>query len=212
MKKMIFTIIVFSIFSCNKAKESMQDAVKGAMEEAIESKTGSPVDLADSEDFDRNAGFISYKSATQNYLTGEEKMTAGVIFQKENEGLSISFQFTGNDGTSFITVINRIPEDFALPLEGKFAVSNAYDGVNPVAVVMYMKVTESGMVASEMPYEGFMRITKLSKDTIEFEIDGKGSDATDADSPSNWKAISGKGKITYPIIQSYGIDKNVVLK
>jgi hypothetical protein len=43
-------------------------------------------------------------------------------------------------------------------------------------------------------------------------LEGKGSDASDADSPSNWKAISGNGKITNPIILSYGIDKNNVLK
>lgn len=190
----------------------LQDSMKGAIEEAIESKTGSHVDLADSEDFDKNSGFVSYKSSTKTYLTGEEKMTAGVIFQKENDGLAISFQLTGEDGKTFVTVINHIPENFSLPLEGKFAVSNAYDGENPVATVMYMQVNESGMTASEVPYEGIMRITKLTEDAIEFEIDGKGSDASDADSPSNWKPISGKGKISSPIIQSFGIDKNDVFK
>lgn len=190
----------------------LQNSVKEAMEEAIESKTGSHVDLADSEDFDTNAGFVTYKSAAKTYLNGEEKMTAAVIFQKENDGLAISFQLTGNEGKSFITIINHIPDNFSLPLEGKFAVSNAYDGENPVATVMSMELNESGMLASEVPYEGIMRITKLTKDIIEFEIDGKGGDATDADSPSNWKSITGSGKITSPIIQSFGIDKNDVLK
>lgn len=39
MKKIIFTLIIITLFSCNKAKESMQDAVTDAMENAIERKT-----------------------------------------------------------------------------------------------------------------------------------------------------------------------------
>ncbi|MEZ4876019.1 MAG: hypothetical protein R2805_00470 [Flavobacterium sp.] len=99
-----------------------------------------------------------------------------------------------------------------MPLKGKFAVNNRYDGKNASAVIMFMNVTDNGMMTSELPYEGEISITKLSKDSIEFEINGKGGDASDAESPSNWKAISGSGKMISPIIMSYGIDKNNVLK
>src|SRR5690606_33313111 len=212
MKKLVFMLGIISIISCNRGKNTLQDAMKESMEEAIENKTGSHVDLADSEDFDTNAGFVAYKSAAKTYLNGEEKMTAAVLFQKENDGLAISFQLTGNEGQSFITILNHIPDNFSLPLEGRFAVSNAYDGENPVATAVFMEVNENGLMASEVPYEGIMRITKLTKDSMEFEIDGRGGDATDANSPSNWKSITGNGKITSPIIQSFGIDKNDVLK
>ncbi len=190
----------------------MQDAVKGAMEKAIENKTGTQVDLPDAEDMHNNGGYVNYKSDSKVYLTGKDKMQASLIFQKDHDGLSIALQLTGDGGKSFITTINHVPENFSLPLKGKFAVSNAYDGENPSAMIMFMDVSENGMMPSEIPYEGGISITKLSKDVVEFDIEGKGGDASDADSPSNWKAISGKGKITNPIIMSYGIDKNNVLK
>jgi hypothetical protein len=121
-------------------------------------------------------------------------------------------QLTGENGKSFVATLSHVPEKFSLPLKGKFAVSNAYDGTNPAGAIMFMDVTENGMMTSEVPYEGEISITKLSKDSVEFELEGKGGDPSDADSPSNWKAISGNGKITSPIIMSYGIDKNNVLK
>jgi hypothetical protein len=129
-------------------------------------------------------------------------MQASAIFQKDKDGLSIGFTLSGEGGNSMIAIINHIPEDFSLPLNGKFAVSNSYDGKNPVATLMYMNVTENGMMTSEIPYEGEMT----------FAINGKGGDPTDAESPSNWKTITGKGKLEYPILQSFGIDKNNVLK
>lgn len=212
MKKTLLTLAIISIFSCNKAKESAQDAITGAMEKAIENKTGTQVDLPDAEDMDNNAGLVNYKSAKKIYLDGKEKMQATAIFQKDNEGLSIALQLTGEAGKSFIATLSHVPEKFSLPLKGKFAVSNSYDGTNPVGAVMFMDVSENGMMTSEVPYEGEISITKLSKENIEFEIQGKGSDASDADSPSNWKVISGSGKMISPIIMSYGIDKNNVLK
>lgn len=212
MKKLLFTLTILSLFSCNKAKESTQDAITGAMEKAIESKTGTTVDLPDAEDMDNNGGFVNYKSENKVYLQGKEKMQATAIFQKDNEGLSIALQLTGEAGKSFIATLSHVPEKFSLPLKGKFAVSNSYDGTNPVGAIMFMDVSENGMMTSEVPYEGEINITKLSKENIEFEIQGKGSDASDADSPSNWKTISGSGKIINPIILSYGIDKNNVLK
>lgn len=212
MKKLLFTLTILSIFSCNKAKESLQDAVTGAMEKAIENQTGTQVELPDAEDMDKNAGFVNYKSESKVYLKGTERMQASAVFQKDNDGLSIGFTLSGEEGNSMIAIINHIPEDFSLPLTGKFAVSNRYDGKTPVATIMYMNVTENGIMATEIPYEGELIITKLTKTEMTFEVNGKGGDPTDAESPSNWKTITGKGKLQYPIIQSFGIDKNNVLK
>lgn len=212
MKKILFTLVIIAIFSCNKVKESMQDAVTGTMEKAIENQTGTQVDLPDAEDMENNGGFVNYKSENKVYLKDNEKMQASVIFQKENEELSIAFQLTGENGKSFVATLSHVPENFSLPLKGKFAVSNAYDGENPSASIIYMNVSESGMMTSELPFEGEITITKLTKDEVLFEIQGKGGDASDTDSPSNWKAISGNGKLTSPIIMSYGIDKNNILK
>ena len=212
MKKLLFILTLISIFSCNKAKESAQDAMTNAMEKAIESKTGTQVDLPDAADIDKNNGHVTYKSQSKVYLKGTEKMQASAIFQKDQDGLSIGFTLSGESGSSMIAIVNHIPEDFSLPLIGKFAVSNRYDGKTPLATIMYMNVTENGMMASEIPYEGELTITKLSKTEMAFEINGKGGDPTDAESPSNWKTITGKGILEYPIIQSYGIDKNNVLK
>jgi hypothetical protein len=212
MKKLLLTLTIICIFSCNKAKESLQDAVKGTMEKAIENQTGTQVDLPDTEDIEKNAGYIHYKSEGKVYLTGKEKMQASAIFQKDNDGLTIGLQLAGEKGNSMIVTVGHVPEDFTLPLKAKFAVSNAYDGKTPVATIMYMNVTENGMITSEIPYEGELIITKLSKNNMAFEINGKGGDASDAESPSNWKTITGNGKLSFPIIQSYGIDKNNVLK
>lgn len=212
MKNILFTIAIISLFSCNKAKESAQDTITGAMEKVIESKTGTQVDLPDAEDMDNNAAYISYKSESKNYLDGKEKMQASVIFQKDNDGLSIVLQGVGEGGKSFMATMSHVPENFSLPLKGKFAVSNRYDGINPSAVIMFMNVTDNDIMTSEVPYEGEITISKLSKDGIEFQINGKGGNPSDAESPSNWKIISGKGKIISPIIMSYGIDKNNVLK
>lgn len=212
MKKILLTLAIISIFSCNKAKESAQDAMNSALEEAIENKTGTEVDLPNADEMEKNAAYIFYKSESKNYLDGKEKMQASVIFQKDNEGLSIVLQGVGEGGKSFMATMTHIPENFSLPLKGTFAVSNRYDGVNPSAVIMFMNVTENGMMTSEVPYDGELIISKLSKDGIEFQINGKGGDPSDAESPSNWKTISGKGKISSPIIMSYGIDKNNVLK
>jgi preprotein translocase subunit SecD len=212
MKKLLFVLAILSIFSCNKAKESAQDSITRAMEKAIENQTGTQVVLPDAEDIDKNAGYVTYKSETKVYLTGKEHMQASAVFQKDNDGLSIGFTLSGEKGNSMIAIINHVPEDFSLPLTGKFALSNRYDGKTPVATIMYMNVTENGMMSSEVPYEGEMTITKLTKNQINFEINGKGGDPTDAESPSNWKTITGKGKLEYPIIQSFGIDKNNVLK
>lgn len=212
MKNILFTLTIIVLFSCNNAKENAHDAMNSALEEAIENKTGTEVDLPDADEMENNAAYISYKSESNNYLDGKEKMQASVIFQKDNDGLSIALQGVGDGGKSFMATMSHVPENFTLPLKGKFAVSNKYDGKNPSAVIMFMNVTDNGMMASELPFEGELTISKLSKDVIEFQINGKGGDSSNAESPSNWKTISGNGKIISPIVMSYGIDKNNVLK
>ena len=209
---LIILISTLLLFSCNNAKESAQDTINGAMEKVIENRTGTKVDLPDADDIENNAAYITYKSEVKNYLDGKEKMQASVIFQKDGEGLSIVLQGVAEGGKSFMATMSHIPDSFSLPLKGKFAVSNRYDGVNPSAVIMFMNVTENGMMTSEVPYEGELTISKLSKSGIEFQINGKGGDPSDAESPTNWKTMSGSGKISSPIIMSYGIDKNNVLK
>lgn len=190
----------------------MQDEVTDAVENAVERKTGTQVDLPDTSEMADNGGFIKYKSATKTYLTEKEKMQATVIFQKDNDGLSIAFQMTGENGKSFVATISDISKKFTLPLKAKFAISNKYDGENPTANITFMEVNDTGMKSSEVPFEGEMIITKLSKDEVTFEINGKGSDAMNIDSPSNWNVITGNGKLVHPIILSYGIDKNNILK
>lgn len=203
---------VLSLFSCNKAKESMQDAVTDAIENAVERKTGTQVDLPDASEMEENGAYVNYKSETKSYLTEEEKMLATVIFQKDNDGLSIAFQMTSENGKSLVATISHVAEKFTLPLKAKIATSDKYDGENPTASLTFMEVEDTGMKSCEVPFEGEMMITKLSKDEVAFEINGKGSDATNIDSPSNWKAITGNGKLVHPIILSHGIDKNNILK
>ncbi|MDZ7896908.1 MAG: hypothetical protein U5N85_02610 [Arcicella sp.] len=216
MKKVSLIIAGFAlIFSaCDTAKEAKQDALTNMMEKAIESKTGTQIDLPDAADMAENGGSISYKSTDKVYLKGDEKMQATLTFNKDKnqEKMMIALQMVGENGKSFMVTFNQVPENFSLPLKGKFAVSNAYDGVNPTASVMFLNISKNGMEASVIPYEGELILTKLSKDKVEFEINGKGGDVTDVESPSNWKSISGGGKATNPIIMSYGIDKNKVLK
>lgn len=212
MKKSLILIIAISIFSCNQAKESAQDAMNNALEKAIENKTGNQVELPDAESIEKNAGYVFYKSEKQTYLDGKEKMQSSVIIEKSNEGLALSFQLSGQGGKSFIASIANIPENFTLPLKGKYAVSNRYDGENPSAMIMFMNVTETGLMTSEVPYEGELILTKLSNHSVELEIKGKGGNPSDAESPSNWKNLSGKITMKYPMIQSYNIDKNNVLK
>jgi hypothetical protein len=205
--------LVVLLFSCNKVKEGIQDAVTNAAENAIEKKTGTQVDLPDTDEMADNAGFLNYKSATKTYFTDKERMQqATVVFQKDNYGLSIGFQMAGESGKSFLATISNVSEEFTLPLIAKFSIGNKFDGVNPTASIVLMESSDNGMKSFDIPFEGELIITKLSKDEVAFEIKGKGSDATNIDSPSNWNEITGNGKLVHPIILSYGIDKNNILK
>lgn len=205
MKKGLFIITLAFIAACgsnssNAEKEGSKDSAR------VE------IDIPDSDEMDQNNGVVQFKTAKKVYLTGKEKMQATAVFDKTNDGLSIGFQLAGDQGKSFIATVTHIPENFTLPLKAKFALSNAFDGKSPVGTVLFLDVSEQGMMTSPMPFEGEMVITKLSKDFMEFEIDGKGGDATDAESPSNWIEIRGQGTLSHPIILSSGIDKNKVLK
>ncbi len=212
MKNLLLILFAILIFAACNLREKAADAATKGVEQLIESKTGTEVDLPNTDAMENNAGFVNYQSERKIYLSGDERMQATALFQKDKDGLAIALQLVGEDGRSFMATIHHIPEDFALPLKAKFAVSNQYDGVNPVATVMFMGINENGVQSSEMPFEGEMIISQLSETQIAFEIDAKGSDATDTNSPSNWKKITGKGKLVQPIIVSQGIDKINVLK
>jgi hypothetical protein len=196
--KLTFVVL---LFSCNKVKEGMQDAVTNAVENAIEKKTGTQVDLPDTDEMADNAGFLNYKSASKTYFTDKEKMQqATVVFQKDNYGLSIGFQMAGENGKSFLATISNVSEEFTLPLIAKFSIVNKFDGINPTANISFMKVNNYGMKSFDVPFEAEMVITKLSKHDVAFEIKGKGRDPTNSVNPSNWIVITANGKLIQPII------------
>ena len=212
MKNLLLILVTFFMFAACNIREKAADAATKGVEQLIESKTGTEVDLPNTDAMENNAGFVTYQSERKTYLTGNEKFQATALFQKDKDGLAIALQLVGEDGKSFLATIHHIPENFSLPLKAKFGVSNQYDGANPVATIMFMDINENGVQSTEMPFDGEMKITQLTESQITFEIDAKGSDATDASSPSNWKKITGNGKLVHPIIVSQGIDKNNVLK
>ena len=212
LKGLAATLALLCFLSCNSAKENAQDALTNQMEKAIEAKTGEKVDLGTANSYENNSGSVSFVSDGQTYLKSDDKLQAIAIFQKDKDGLAMSFQLTGAEGKSLVVIIKHIPEDFKLPLTGKFAVSNSYDGVNPVATMILMQTSESGVLNSPMPFEGTLTVSKLTEAEIAFEVDAKGGNATDTESPSAWKSIIVSGKLKSPIIQSSGIDKKAVLK
>lgn len=206
-------LLVSSCFiACNGAKDTAQDALTNQMERAIEAKTGNKVDLGTADSYENNGGSVSFVSNGQTYIKTDEKFQAIAVFQKDKEGLGMSFQLTGAEGKSLLVIIKHIPEDFTIPLTGKFKVSNSYDGVNPVATMMLMQTSENGVLNSSMPFEGTLTVSKLTEAEIIFEVDAKGGHTTDAESPSAWKSIKVSGKMKSPIIQTSGIDKQAVLK
>jgi hypothetical protein len=215
MKKTITIILTTLTFlACNKAKESIQNGTKNAMETVIESKTGTQVSIPDVTNMENNAGYISYKTDKTVYTKGTERMQATVTINKEKnkENLMIALQLVGETGKSFILTLGEVPTNFSLPLTGKFSTNNAYDGKNPTALFMFLNTTQNGVQNTENPFEGEFTIHKLSEKEVVFSLKGKGSNASNLESPSNWVGITGNGKLINPIILSYGIDKNNVLK
>ena len=205
----ILTISVFT--SCNQIGKSAEDAIKKRIEKSIEEKTGTKVDFGNIDKYEDNKAFVSFKAADKVYLKNDEKLKGSVVIQKENDELSISFQLSDENGKALVTIVNHIPKNFSLPIIGKFAVSNHYDGVNPVATFMFMQARED-IITSPTPFEGTLKILKLSAKEITFEMEGNGGEPIDAESPSAWKPMSAKGVITSPIIQTFGIDKKDVLR
>lgn len=212
MRNFIILILLWCCIGCNSAKENAQDALTSSMEKAIEARTGAKVDLGDASSYADNNGSVSLVADNKTYLSKEEKLQAVAIFQKDNEGLAISFQLSGQAGKSLIAIINHIPENFSMPLVAKFAVSNSFDGINPVATLMLMETNENGIMSSPVPFEGTLIITKLTEKEMTFEVDAKGGAPVDTDSPSAWKPIVVSGVLNRPIIQSIGIDKKDILK
>lgn len=212
LKFIALILPILSFAACNGAKDTAQDALTSQMEKAIEAKTGEKVNLGTADSYENNSGSVSFVSNGQTYIKSDEKFQAIAIFQKDKDGLAMSFQLTGAEGKSLLVIIKHIPEDFKLPLTGKFAVSNSFDGVNPVATMMLMQTNESGIVNSPMPFEGTLTVGKLTEAEITFEVDAKGGNTTDAESPSAWKSIIVSGQLKVPIIQTSGIDKKVILK
>lgn len=211
-KNAVILLVSSCFIACNSAKENAQDTLTNQMEKAIEAKTGNKVDLGTADSYENNNGSISFLSDGQTFVKTNEKFQATVVFQKDKEGLAMSFQFTGEEGKSLLVIINHIPDDFSIPLTGKFGVNNSYDGVNPVATMMLMQTSESGVLNSPMPFEGILTVSKLTEAEITFEVDAKGGNTGDAESPSAWKSIKVSAKMKSPIIQTSGIDKNAVLK
>ena len=210
MKKICLILAFSTLISCNNNKANAQDDAQNKMEKTIEDQTGTQIDIPEGDEMDNNGAFVTYKSGNNTIFDGTEKMTATVIIQKDQEGLAIAFQLAGETGTSMAITVAKIPENFSLPLKSTFTKNNTHDGKNPLATLIILNTTENGM--SDMPYEGTLTITKLSEDSIEFTIEGKGGGYTEAENPSQWKIISGKVKITTPIVLSQGIDKTQVLK
>lgn len=212
MKNVSLILVVLLLSSCNKAKEGLQDVIASKMESALEAQTGTQVDLGDASSYTNNKGAVSFEADGKTYLTKDQSLQAVAIIQEDQDGLAISFQLAGSGGQSLIASVNHVPKDFSLPLTAIFTKSNAYDGENSVATLIYMEASENIMSTSSMPFEGHLTITKLSEREMAFQVDAKGGSPTDVEIPSAWKPILVSGELSSPIIQSIGVDKNEVLK
>tara|TARA_R110002020_G_scaffold107849_4_gene250287 strand:+ start:483 stop:1121 length:639 start_codon:yes stop_codon:yes gene_type:complete len=212
MKNASFILMILFLGSCNKAKEGLQDAIASNMERAIAAQTGAEVDLGDAASYTSNKGIVSFDADGKSYLSKDQEFQAVAIIQKDQDGLAISFQLAGNEGQSLIAIANHIPTNFSLPLTAIFTKSNAYNGENPVATLMYLAPSENSLTSSPMPFEGSMTITKLDEKEMEFQVNARGGSPMDVESPSAWMPIFVEAKLISPIIQSIGVDKNEVLK
>lgn len=196
------------LFSCKNA----EDTSVNMYEKTIEKATGVQIDGIENLELANNSGSVVFKAEAKTYLTGKEKMQGSVTINKDKDGLSFAMQFSAENGKSFLAMISKIPDDFSLPITGKFSVSNAHDGINPVATIIFMNVSENGVLPNKIPFEGDLVITQLTKEKVAFEINAKGGESTDTESPSNWVPVTGSGLMENPVIMSYGIDKNKVIK
>ncbi len=212
MKRTLFILSILLFFSCNKAKENTQDAITNSLQKVIENQTGQTTDFPDAESYMENEGYVSFKVEDEFYMKSNEKLTAIALFQKDHNGIGISFQLSGENGKSFIASVTHLKEGFSLPITAKFSKSNAFDGQNPVGTVLFMNVENNSISSGAIPYEGTFTISKLTANEMLFEINAKGGEASEVDNAESWKSILIKGKLLKPITQSLGIDKNKILK
>ncbi len=214
MKNLNFICLIGSVvcLSCGSARDAAQDAITGTLEKVIEQQTGHKVELPDADSFSKNSASVRYSANGEELLTGDEQMNVVVILYRNAEGLGISFQITAEDGRMFTAGLSRIKEPFSLPLTATFSPSNSYDGQHPVGSLVFIKTTDTGMEAFPAPYEGSLTLSELTEKEIVFSIDGKGGRPESAGDPSSWKPVSGKGTLSYPIIQSTGVSKKEIFK
>jgi hypothetical protein len=212
MKKALFILSILLFFSCDKAKESTQDAITNSLEKVVENQAGQTIDFPDAESYTENEAYVSFKVEDDFYIKSDEKLTAMALFQKDNTGIGISFQLSSENGKSLIATVTHLKEGFSLPITAKFSKNNAFDGQNPVATVLFMNVENNSVSSGSIPYQGTFTISKLTANEILFEINAKGGQASEVDNPESWKSIHIKGKLLKPITQSLGIDKNKILK
>ena len=207
-----FTLILFVFSACQSAKDAAQEGLNSALEEVIESQTGQEVDLAEANSFLEQKVAASLFFEGKEQIPNKEDFTGSIVAQKSAEDLNISFQIVNESGTSLMGVISNFDTDFSLPLEAKFAVSNAKTEGVPSASMVFMKISETGLQATPMPFEGTMRVLKLNEDIAEFEIDAKGGLPQDTEKPNAWKSMKGKVSITSPAIQCLGLKKEDIIK
>lgn len=213
MKTLLITILLaFSLMSCQSAKYSATEGVNSALENVIESQTGQEVDLAKVDSFQDQKVEASLFFDGKEQIPNNEDFTGSIVAQKSAEDFNISFQIVNESGTSLMVVISNFDTDFSLPLEAKFAVSNTKTEGVPSVTMVFMKISETGIQATPMPFEGTLRILKLNEDIAEFEIDAKGGLPQDTEKPNSWISIQGKVKITSPPIQSIGLKKEEIIK
>ncbi|MCP9770773.1 hypothetical protein EGI22_22950 [Lacihabitans sp. LS3-19] len=207
-----FTLILFVFSACQSAKDAAQEGINSALEEAIESQTGQEVDLAKVDSYLDQKVEVSLEFDGKEQIEDKQAFRGSIIAQKSAEDLNVSFQIVNESGTSVMGVISNFNTNFSLPLEAKFAVSNAKTEGVPSASLVFMKISETGMQATPMPFEGTMRILKLNEDIAEFEIDAKGGLPQDTENSNAWKSIKGKVSITSPPIQCLGLKKEEIIK
>lgn len=205
-------LLLIPLISCQTAQDAAQEGMNSALEKVIENQTGQEVDLANAGSFENQKVEANLSFDGQEQITDKQAFTGSIVAQKSENDFNLSFQIVNESGTSLMGVFSNFDTDFSLPLEAKFAVSNAKTQGIPSASMIMMKISESGMEAAPMPYKGTMRIIRLSEDLAEFEIDAEGGFPQDAGNTSNWKSIRGKVSISSPAIQCLGLKKEEIIK
>ncbi len=208
----VLLVYMLSLTACQSAKDQAQESINSALEEVVESQTGQEVDLAKVGSFQDQKVEASFRFDSKEMILSNETFTGTIMAQKSSGELNLSFQLVDEKGTSLMGVFSNFDTDFTLPLQARFAVSNAKTEGVPAASLVFMKISEVGMEASPMPYEGTMTILKLNENIAQFEIDAKGGLPQDTEKPETWKSIKGKVTITSPVIQCLGLNREEIIK